>query len=307
MDLKLLRVFVEAADAGGLSRLAVKRGVVHATISKQIAALERAVGGRLFHRTGRGLALTELGETLVPRARHLLEDADALLVATQELAATPRGRVTVAIQSSATRPLGSALLRQAGDRYPGIRVHVIEGYSAQIQQWVASGQADLGIVNSYGSASRKGDVIAHMRLWLVGASHEAIVTLPSVRLSALAGLPMALPGHPNGLRLMLEETARRHRLALNVMLEVDSIPILRDLVAGGGFFTVLPLHTVTDDLRTGRLAAAPITHPVLTRALSITATRAHPLSNAARVIQRLTRQVAADLATRNAWEELPAK
>lgn len=307
MDLKLLRVFVEAADAGGLSRIAVKRGVVHATISKQIAALEQAVGGRLFHRTGRGLALTELGETLVPRARNLLEDADALLVATQELAATPRGQVTVAIQSSATRPLGSALLRQARDQYPGIRVRVMEGYSAQIQQWVASGQADLGIVNSYGSASRKGDVIARVRLWLVGASHEAIVRLPSVRLSALAGLPMALPGHPNGLRLMLDETARRHKLALNVMLEVDSIPILRDLVAGGGFFTVLPLHTVTDDLRTRRMAAAPITHPALTRALSITATRANPLSTAARVIQRLTRQVAADLATRNAWEELPSR
>lgn len=303
MDLKQLRMFVEAADAGGLSRIAVKYGVVHATVSKQITALEGELGGKLFHRTGRGLALTELGQALVPRARVLLGEADLLLSATQDLAAVPRGQVTVGIQSSATRLLGSALLRQARERYPAIRVRVMEGYSAHIRQWVASGQADLGIVNSYGSASGRGDAVARVRLWLVGPGSEAAVRQTSVRFAALARLPLALPGHPNGLRLMLEETARRCKVALNVAMEVDSIPILKDLVSGGGLYTILPLHAVIDDLHAARVDAALITHPALTRSLSITATRAHPLSTAARLIQRLIREVAVDLAAGNAWEQ----
>lgn len=301
MDLKLLRVFVETADAGGLSRVAVRRGVVHATVSKQIAALERQLGGLLFHRTGRGLALTEIGTALVPRARHLLAEADALLAATLDLTAVPQGQVTVAMQSSATLPLGSALLRQARAQYPGIRVRIIEGYSAQLQQWISSGQADLAIVNSYGSADR-GDVVAQVRLHVVGGRDESAVQRPSVRIGALSQLPLALPGHPNGLRLMLDEAARRHKLQLNVAMEVDSLPILRDLVAGGGIFTVLPRHTVADDLLVGRVKTALLTHPTLTRALCIVATRAHPLPTAARLILRLARQVAAELAARNVWE-----
>ncbi|WP_051954114.1 LysR family transcriptional regulator [Xenophilus azovorans] len=302
MDLKHLRMFVDAADAGGLSRAAVRHGLVHATVSKQIAALETDVGGRLFHRTGRGLTLTELGQALLPRARHLLGEADSLLTATRDMAAEPTGVVTLAIQSSLARLIGSALLRKALQLHPGIRVRVMEGYNAHIQQWVASGQADLGIVNSYGGARRRGDAIADVRLWLIGSRQAAVARQSSVRLSTLARLPLVLPGHPNGLRVMLEDAARRHRLQLHVAMEVDSIAIQRDLVAEGDLFTVLPFYAVVDEVRAGRVSASPIVAPVLTRSLVIAATQAHPASAAARAIYRLVRDFAADMSRRNAWE-----
>lgn len=297
IELKQLQLFVEAAEAGSLSRAAVLRGVKHSAFSKQISALERCLGGRLFSRTGRGIALTELGEALLPRARALVAEAQSLRAASEEMLSVPRGNVVIAMQSSVARPLGVPLIQEARRLYPGIRVHLIEGYSAHIQEWLANGRADVGIVNAYGrAAAQRATAIGQVRLWLVGSNAEHITRKRSVRFADLRSVPLALPALPNGLRVMLEETARRNSgFRLNVEVEIDSIQILKDLVAGGDLFTVLPPHAVAEEIRVGQLTGTPIVEPILVRSLTVVATNARPLSSAARLIFRMTRDVASQL------------
>ncbi len=69
MDIRQLKAFVEVAANGSYARTAAIVGVAQSALSRQISALERGIGGRLFHRTGRGVVLTELGERMLPRAR----------------------------------------------------------------------------------------------------------------------------------------------------------------------------------------------------------------------------------------------
>jgi LysR family nitrogen assimilation transcriptional regulator len=66
MDLAGLRLFVQVAEAGSLSRAATGLETTQPAISRRIAAFEQAWGGRLFHRTGRGVMLTDLGERVLP-------------------------------------------------------------------------------------------------------------------------------------------------------------------------------------------------------------------------------------------------
>ncbi|MBE0615696.1 MAG: LysR family transcriptional regulator, partial [Burkholderiales bacterium] len=73
MDLRRLRAFGAVAAHGSFSRAAAVLGLDASALSRQVALLERELGGRLFHRTGRGVALTELGERLAPLARALLD------------------------------------------------------------------------------------------------------------------------------------------------------------------------------------------------------------------------------------------
>src|ERR1700722_5131040 len=71
MDLRQLKTFVEVADSGSYARAATVGGPAQSALSRQLSALERGLGGRLFHRNGRGVVLTELGERMLPRARAL--------------------------------------------------------------------------------------------------------------------------------------------------------------------------------------------------------------------------------------------
>lgn len=78
MDLKNWKCFCAVAEAGSLSRAAQSLEIAQSALSRQIGMLEDECGALLFHRTGRGVVLTTLGEVVRPKARALLEAADRL-------------------------------------------------------------------------------------------------------------------------------------------------------------------------------------------------------------------------------------
>ena len=64
MDYAAWKLFVDAAELGSLSKVAVAYGTSQPHISRQIGELEQECGGRLFQRTGRGVVLTEFGQRI---------------------------------------------------------------------------------------------------------------------------------------------------------------------------------------------------------------------------------------------------
>jgi DNA-binding transcriptional LysR family regulator len=233
-----------------------------------------------------------------------LIESEQLQNETRASAAVPMGQVTVAIQSSATRPLASRLVRRCRERFPGIELRMMEGYSGHIEEWLANGRADIGIINRYGrDASRRDEPLLHVSLSLVGPSSDPVTAKKRLRFASLARLPLVLPGVPNGLRLMLNETARREGIALRVTMDVDSLVVIKDLVEGGGVYTILPLHAVFDETRSGRLRAVPIVDPGLSRALVLATTTQRPLTRASREIVRLIRELVEELAASGQWQK----
>src|SRR5215475_12425319 len=105
MELRHLRAFVEVATQGSYVRAANTLGIAQSALSRQVSALEREVGGRLFHRTGRGVALTEVGERMLPQGRALVADANAFEQAARSPVDRPAGEVTMGVVPVASRTL----------------------------------------------------------------------------------------------------------------------------------------------------------------------------------------------------------
>lgn len=302
MDLRQLRLFADIADVGSLSKVAVMRGGVQSALSKQLASLEADFGGKLFYRTGRGVVLSELGHSILPRARALLIEAEQLQNESRATAGAPFGPVTIGIQSSAARPLATQLFVQARERYPGIRLRIVEGFSGHIEEWLASGRADIGILNRYGGdRSRRDDALLKVGLCLVGPKGDALTARRKVPFAALAGEPLVLPGLPNGLRVTMNEAAGREGIRLAIAVEVDSLVIIKDVVAAGGVRTILPLHAVAEEVARGDLNAAPLVEPSLSRSLVIATTTQRPLTRASREVARLVRSLVSELVKKGQW------
>ncbi|BAH39595.1 MAG TPA: LysR family transcriptional regulator [Gemmatimonas aurantiaca] len=175
MDITLLRAFLEVADAGAFSRAARRIGIAQPSLSLQIQRLEQQLGTTLFERHGRGVALTDVGKGLYPRARRIVDDVRAAEEAVRREVAEGFGSITVgAIPTIAPYVLPAALERLQ-HRHPGARVVLREDYSAVLVDLLREGAIDVAIAAlPYDFGTLPQDVLgSEMLLVAVPALHPA--------------------------------------------------------------------------------------------------------------------------------------
>lgn len=95
-DFKGLAMFAKVAEEGSFAAAATAMGVSVATVSRAVTRLEERLGGRLFNRTSRRLALTDYGHTLAERAAKIYADAEEAEDVARETSSRPRGLVKLA-------------------------------------------------------------------------------------------------------------------------------------------------------------------------------------------------------------------
>lgn len=272
VELESLKLFLQVAATGSFSRAAALAGTTQPAVSKRIGLLERELAARLFERTGRGAHLTDAGRLLLPRAEALTAEADGLADHLARGRDTPKGSVRFAVQPSIGWPLVGELVATVATRYPGIRLQVAEGTTLQIEEWLADGRADLGVVSAVparaqGEATR----LFAVPMLVVAQAGDPATQRRRVPFARLARLPIVIATMPNGGRVLIEEEARRQRLDLNIVLEVNSIHLIKRLVARGGLYTVASPTAVAAEIAAGELAAARIVQPVLRQTFHLVA------------------------------------
>jgi DNA-binding transcriptional LysR family regulator len=291
-DLFRLKRFLVVAEMGSLTKAAVVLDTTQSALSLQMAALERDCGQRLFDRTGRGVALTELGNRLAPRARDLLRSAELLTQEIRAAAGVPVGEVVVGLLPSIASALVSVLLREVLRDLPNVRLRILEGSNGQIDEWLSAGRLDVAVLYRYGKAlAPHEESLCTIDSWLVGPKGDAVTRSGTVPFKKLHQLPLVLPGMPNGLRAAMNQQAQRLRVELKVAVEVDSIPTQKDLAQGGFGYAVLGRHAVTAELAAGSLQAARIVQPGIARAVTLATSSQNPETLASKAVTATIRRL----------------
>ncbi|WP_166264109.1 LysR family transcriptional regulator [Marinobacter caseinilyticus] len=293
MDLKLYEIFIAVAETGSLTKAAVMLGTTQPAVSRSIAGLEKYFGEPLLSRTGRGVVLTETGEVALPRVRALLNQAEELSVDLRELGRSPGGTVSLGILPSLVQPLAGKLFAQLRLNFPRVRLCIFEGYSDQIEEWIAAGRVDIGLLARYRPRHTNGQELLNSRLMLVGPPD--ICTSPEVDFMEMSDVPLVLPAIPNGLRMLVDEAAQRLGLELNVVMDADCLGAPKELARHHGCFTILSPEAIWEELSLGSLSASYIVNPELNRQISIATTTHHPLSRASREVLRSIHQIGHNL------------
>lgn len=121
-DIEGLVMFAKVAEERSFAAAARAMGVSVATVSRAVTRLEERLGGRLFNRTSRRLALTDFGRALAERASRLLADAVAAEDMAREASSLPRGLVKLTAPLSFGVRWVAPLLPELLRRYPDIEV-----------------------------------------------------------------------------------------------------------------------------------------------------------------------------------------
>lgn len=297
LQLDDLRCFIGAVEHKSLTAAAAAEGVAQSAFSRHLARLEADLGGRVLHRTGRGVEITELGARVLPRAQALLAQAQSLADEASGRWNRPSGVVDVGLLPSLTHPLAGRLFARAHQEFPDIQLRLHEAYSGEVETLLADGRIDVGTFNRYRSLRRASqDVVLTSPMCLVAAPGTVGVREGPVRFAFLAQHPLAMPLRPNSLRSAIEDIARRRNLQLQVVLEVDSSTAMKNAVTSCALCTALPAHAVTGEVQRGELVALPITHPGLRQTTFVDTTRRRPASAAVREVERILKQLVRELA-----------
>ena len=152
MELRQLRYFVRVVEAGSIGRAAMSLGMVPSALSQKISRLEAALSTRLLQRSASGVVPTDAGLAFFRQAQLALRHADDAVTAAQQ--ARLAGHVSVGLPSTTAAILGAPFLQAMNERYPDIRLHLVEALSGHLADMLNGRLLDLAIVFHAESARR---------------------------------------------------------------------------------------------------------------------------------------------------------
>ncbi|MFJ5218878.1 LysR family transcriptional regulator [Streptomyces sp. NPDC088354] len=190
MEIREMRAFVAVVDEGGLSAAARAMHVSQSALSQTVRSLERQVGGRLLVRDHSGARPTELGVTLLARARALVEEHDELM-ATLTRPAAPVGRLRVGVPLELPTDLLPMAIAEVSATYPNVPVDLQHAPSTAQLAALRAGEIEIALVRDRPTDAVLDSVLAveeSMGVVLTVSRADELADAGGVRLHRLSGL-----------------------------------------------------------------------------------------------------------------------
>lgn len=290
MNLKHLESFVRVAELGSFSKAARVLDIAQPALSRQVRQLETDLRETLLLRNGRGVSLTDAGRRLFDHGVEILQRVSQ---AREDLGAergAAVGHVTIGLPPSIGRRLTLPLIEGFRQQLPRARLTIVEGLSANIAEWIASGRVDLGLLyNPDAQPELEITPLLRERLCLVepaGARAKRSAPKP-LPLRELGSYPLILPERHQSIRRLLQTQATLAAVKLDVAWEVSSVPAIIDLVCAGVGYAVLNASAVMASGRGAELAVRPIVEPELVSVLFLAQSATKPPTPLKRRVARL--------------------
>jgi LysR family tcuABC transcriptional regulator len=241
LELRQLRYFVSVVEHGSMGRAAAELGVVTSALSQQISRLESELSTRLLQRTSSGVLPTDAGLAFWRQAQLALRHVDDAAHAAQH--ARLSGHVSVGMAPTTTGVLGLPFMRAMRERYPAVRLRMVESLSGHLAAMLSARQIDLAILFQSADSQQRFSVtpLIDERLFAIASAESgALPDTKKVKVAQIAPLPLILPSSPHGLRALLTSAFASAKCTPNVVAEIDGLAMLMDAVGGGIGVTIQP-------------------------------------------------------------------
>jgi len=291
-DLGDLRACVAVAELSSFRAAAETIHLSQPALSRRIEKLEDALGVRLFDRDTRNVELTAVGRDFVRKARTLLDELDTMLLGVQDVAANRFGQVTLACIPSAVHYFLPSVLRTYHERFPRIRVRVIDESANEVLSAVVHGKAELGI-NLMGTDEPTIEFEPLLSEAFVAACHRdhALARQRSVTWTELAQWDYMTIDRVSGNRLVLDLALAGLRGRPQASFETRHVSTLVAFVEAGLGVAAVPRLSMP---RKGHplLVSVPIAEPEVIRTVGLIRRRGRTLSQAAQHLYDIVQSLA---------------
>lgn len=310
MTLKQLAYFLQIAQEGSFLKAAQTVFIAQSALSHQMAQLEDELAASLFHRTKRGVTLTQAGELLQAHARSILRQVTDAKTSIASLSDTPEGRVIVGIPHSVSNALALPLLQSIRFAMPRIELELTEELTGNLIGQLHGGQLHMAVLFDDGTLDGLDVVplVSERLSVIVPTTQESNPWVATNRrrlsLQEALALPLILPAAPHGVRPIIERAAAQAGLsAPNVVADISSISILRTSLLANMGCTLLPQMPLIGDIDSGALRAVALKSPGLARTVCLCRSAHNPPSAAAKLVWQATKALVPQLSVSGRWRD----
>ena len=280
-DLGDLRAFIAVAELASFRAAAETIHLSQPALSRRIDKLEDALGVRLFDRDTRNVELTAVGRDFARKARALLDNLDEMLLGIGDVAANRWGQVALACVPSTVHYFLPAVLRQYHERFPRIRVRIIDESANEVLSAVAHGEVEIG-VGITGSDEPTLEFEPLLTEAFVAACHRdhPLAGHRTVTWAELGRYDFMTVDKASGNRLVMDLALASKRDRPQACFEARHVSTLVAFVEAGLGVAAVPRLSMP---RKGHpaLVSVPIVEPVVTRTVGLIKRRGRSLSPAA--------------------------
>ncbi|MGS5805776.1 LysR family transcriptional regulator, partial [Acinetobacter baumannii] len=144
MEIKQIKYFLTVVESGSIGKAAQKLDVGASAISQQISKLEQELSIRLLQRNAFGVTPTPAGLAFLKHSQLILRQVNFAIDAAHS--ARLSGHVSLGFPPTITALIGIPLMKLMSERYPDIRLEIVETLSGNLIQSINSRQLDIAII-----------------------------------------------------------------------------------------------------------------------------------------------------------------
>ncbi len=231
-----------------LSEAAIEMGTSQPRLTQQLKVIERELGVELFHRSPRGLLLSEAGQMFVPYARQITSTFQQAREALSSLSQGKANRLRLGASITASHQLEPENLLLFHKRYPEVLLTVTRALPKDLVKSLEEGRFDV----CFGLELPDSALFIQEEFFktdLVGLSSTASKPALRTSLAVFCRKPLALLPRSCNTRILLDDALRRARIKPRVLLEADDVSTILAMVRAGVANTILP-RTLVPNSRT---------------------------------------------------------
>jgi DNA-binding transcriptional LysR family regulator len=276
-DLQQLQAFVAVAERGSFRAAADEIHLSSPALSRRIERLESILGAKLFNRTTRDVKLTPLGRTFLERARAALDDLEAAMLGISDIAGSRIGRVTVACVPSAALHFLPSVVSSFSDKFPKIRIRLMDEAAGQVVASVLAGECDFGIAFMGHQVPGVDFLPIHDDEFVLAMPRgHAMAKRRSVAWADLTDEKLIAVARSSGNRQLLDDALARAGCNPSYRFEVSHIATLLGMVEAGLGMAAVPRLALPANHPT--LVGVSLRQPAVSRQLGLITLRGATLS-----------------------------
>lgn len=289
MNAKQLQYVIELSKTRNFSQAAQVLQVSQPALSKQILALEKELGVKLFDRETNPLTLTPAGEVFVREARELVYKQEQLSRSMERYRTGQEGRLVIGVSPFRSLYLLPEVLKKVKDRFPGIQIDLHEYASNILRREAAEGKYDFALVNLPVDESVL-EATAIEPDTLVLAVPKAMLPLlptvpegelPQLRLADCKKLPFVVVSQSQELRRLFNRLCALGDVHPDIAMEVVGVTTAWAMTRAGIGATLLPLQFVKNEVFDIDVALFTIADNIYIRQPAIVMRRGQQISECA--------------------------
>ncbi|MGG2085486.1 LysR family transcriptional regulator [Priestia aryabhattai] len=258
MEIRHFVTFKKVIETGSFTQAAEHLGYTQSTVTTHIQALEEHLEGPLFDRMGRKIKLTDIGSKLLPYVQEILDTYGKIESITTD-GEDIRGELKIAAPESLTVYRLEPILKEFRNNFPHVNISLSNATCGDNKRSILNGSADVAFVML--PEFQDSDLIVHSLLdepiVLVGSPDCSLSILDNSYKNQKISECFLANEKECSYRVIFEEYLGVRGIVPSQTMELWSIEAIKRCVMSGLGIACLPLLTVEDEIKEGRLKIIP--------------------------------------------------